>query len=49
MYMLLIPLEKENLLVDGIQEIIVYGKIPKAALLYQQLQVNHTAQILCMS
>lgn len=23
------PLEKENLLVDGIQEIIVYGKIPK--------------------
>lgn len=26
------PLEKENLLVDGIQEIIVYGKIPKSSI-----------------
>ncbi len=26
------PLEKENLLVDGIQEIIVYGKIPKGSI-----------------
>lgn len=26
------PLEKDNLLVDGIQEIIVYGKIPKSSI-----------------
>ncbi len=26
------PLEKENILVDGIQEIIVYGKIPKSSI-----------------
>lgn len=26
------PLEKENLIVDGIQEIIVYGKIPKSSI-----------------
>jgi type III restriction enzyme len=26
------PLEKENLLVDGIEEIIVYGKIPKSSI-----------------
>jgi type III restriction enzyme len=26
------PLEKENLLVDGIQEIVVYGKIPKSSI-----------------
>jgi type III restriction enzyme len=26
------PLEKENLLVDGIQEIIVYGKIPRSSI-----------------
>lgn len=26
------PLEKENLLVDGVQEIVVYGKIPKSSI-----------------